>query len=232
MQSYRAPKILFLPATFIRDSPGEDVIMIPSTFTNSVSSEIVIDDGGFGGREDDDESGSDDDLPNIFGSMSKYNDTGLTVQLDEIPKFFVDSNSWISGTNLLCWSCSNSFDGRPWFVPIAWTKRMVPKTAKADYEEENAPIVLVERKVMEVYGNFCGPACTVRYINDFNDEKIINIDQIMRLFKVLYKMMTGCDATDITKAEKHTRMQQYCGPGGCTVGEYRQMNNHRPNGKK
>ncbi|MEM3062320.1 MAG: hypothetical protein QW303_02055 [Nitrososphaerota archaeon] len=136
-------------------------------------------------------------------------------QFDSIPAFYTTYESWIKSTNLLCWSCSNKFDGMPWFIPIGLMKQKITKNDK-----------VVEVIARQVYGNFCTPFCACRYINRIEDSRIRKWECKNMLIK-LYNEITGNNVPDIPEAEDKTIMMQYCGPHGITVQEFRLRNEQK-----
>lgn len=163
---------------------------------------------------------------------------------DSIPEYFVNRESWIKSTNLLCWYCNNKVEDIPWFIPISAQNIIIeccdtyenidtidysPTSQVGSfnfYEEGNCQN---EVSAIKVHGNFCSPFCVKKYINGVKDTVIDDDDlwQINRLLLKIYKELTGLDIIDIPEADDKTKMKQYCGKAGITIQEYKYINRRK-----
>lgn len=120
------------------------------------------------------------------------------ITYDKIPKYFTCEKSWITKTNLKCWSCDCNFHNVPIFVPTALEK-------SDDIDN------ICGR--MDVLGNFCSWNCASLYINTYfsGSDKW----EKKELLKLLYKILTGTTITEIPPAPHKTSMRQYGGSKTC-----------------
>ena len=113
----------------------------------------------------------------------------------KIPPLFTGVADWPTSTNLLCWSCSFSFDGPPRFIP--------------KYIQENGQ----SEVVVGVQGNFCTFNCAGLYI-DTHYPRAANPQKHFRLrenLSILYYLVTGCRVTHIPAAPPVTQLRKYGG---------------------
>jgi hypothetical protein len=86
-------------------------------------------------------------LTGVFDfSESTVQANTTSKQYSQIPKRFTSVATWPKNTNLLCWSCGNSFSDYPKFVA------MNPEIKNGD-------------DICDVKGNFCRWPCASNYID-------------------------------------------------------------------
>jgi len=197
--------------------------------SNKIEDEIITDD-------------SEDMIDKINASNTKGSKPMLynckedeIIQYDEIPRYFLDMNSWVKNTNLLCWTCGNGVAKSPWFIPLALDRRLILADA-TKYDDitaiSDAAVLASNKKfrevsVMTVYGNYCTIYCAQRYIIKVDDDKIINKQECERLLKRLYEIRNGHAIDEIPISEDKTKMMQYCGPHGMSAEEFRICNENK-----
>ncbi len=239
MDEYRKPYILFLAGVFVNDI-GEPEISIAEK-----SEKIIFQESPSGPVDPD--IGFDSDLdhehePETILITSKQDTSDQIQNYNDIPKYFSNKKSWPTTTNLLCWNCSNRVPGIPWFVPLAWIKKVFVNDMELEnqvyfntgVEEEASEIsdsslltngqTVKEEKVFISHGNFCSPLCVKRYIKYNKDPKITNIWESIRLLGLLYREMTNTNCKEIPEAEDCRTMSKFCGPGGLSEKQYCELN--------
>jgi hypothetical protein len=208
--------------------------------------------GEFSGDEYDFSEAEDNDVFTIpeapTVNMQSYDDIFSTYglenvsdeQFDEIPDYYVNKDSWIKSTNLLCVSCSNKIQGMPMFIPISWHKRLVTKQVdRYDNEDEYAAAELdelnnivntesakhvVEERAMKVYRLTCNERCAVYYINHVRDDNITNQRESLQMLKELVQDIRDVTVNSIKEGLDKNIMMQYKGPSGVSAQTFREMN--------
>lgn len=128
---------------------------------------------------------------------SKIMDT--QSKFDKIPSVFVNLETYVKSTNLLCWNCHLPVKGRPCF-------RAVSINPLGNGHNSFTP-----------RGNFNHFACVRRYIDVHTKDLGDRLNEIAML-KLVYEQYTGEKAIDIKPAPPHTEMEQY--GGKLTPAEY------------
>jgi hypothetical protein len=114
------------------------------------------------------------------------------MPMDKIPSVFTGLDSWPAHSNLRCWSCTFTFDGRPSFVPT--------------YLRENASGGLE----VGVLGNTCTFNCAELMIETSGlppEER----QRMQENLCVVYFLFTGHHVTRIKPAPPKTKLHQYGG---------------------
>jgi hypothetical protein len=231
MDEYRKPYILFLAGVFMND--GNDNIALESLGLADKSEQINI-----GDEEQSGDAQNEDDSILITGMNDKENQN-----YTEIPKYYTNRKTWPTGTNILCWCCHNRVRGIPWFVPLAWIKKVFVDDLEIENQiyfntegkedevseiSDNAILTngqtVHEGKVFIPHGIFCGPMCVKRYIKYVKDPKISNIWETIKLLSVLYKEITGGICNEIPEAEDPHIMAKFSGSGGISEKQYIDLN--------
>jgi hypothetical protein len=131
------------------------------------------------------------------------------IVYDKIPSTFKNMGTWITSTNLLCWSCDCVFYSIPIFVPTAI--KCGPSGTCSNH------INIVDD--MDTLGNFCSWNCASSYIDcNFKGSRKWEIHEFL---KMLYTVFTKKTIPQITASCDKTTMVQY--GGAKTRQEYRKM---------
>ena len=113
---------------------------------------------------------------------------------DKIPPVFTDVNSWLTSTNLKCWTCDRKFYNMPIFIPTALGGSSIPGKVCGH---------------MDTLGNFCSWNCACSYINLFFKGRIKW--ERHEFLKLLYKIFTGDSIDEIIPSPPKVSMRQYGG---------------------
>jgi len=148
---------------------------------------------------------------------------------DDVKQFFISKEKWITKTNLLCWHCTNSFNGAPWFIPLQINKKLVTGDSGfcsefSDYEILSSQDDIREIKIYVVFGNFCGPCCAKSYLEYSKDPELSNKWQCNELLKELFFIFYGIKIVEIPTAENPRRQRKFCGTIGITEQQYFEIN--------
>jgi hypothetical protein len=120
----------------------------------------------------------------------------------EIPKKFIDVESWPKFTNLKCWCCSRFFTTYPKFIPTNPEKTQSGK------------------EICDPLGNFCEWNCPIRHIEkEFPKEQQKDAIELVLIFQ---EKFTGKRREKIMGSPDKTKMQQYCGIKGITEKQYQE----------
>lgn len=113
---------------------------------------------------------------------------------DRIPAHFTTLGEWPERSNLRCWACSFTFDGRPWFAP----------TRIADSRPGHVRI--------GAEGCFCSASCAALFILELSgassDRRWARLEALL----FVYFLFTGVRVSHIPPAPRVTLMQEYGGP--------------------
>jgi hypothetical protein len=236
--------ILFLPSVFPENCPNEEEMLqslsvVDEDEMESDSSESIIESEIIEMMTSDDSSNMDSRLtvmPNLFSAVDQ------NIEYETLPNYFTDLESWPKSTNRLCWLCSNSILGPPWFVAIQLLKRAVPiarnedaptdistfiPSAEENFESLELPTKMKDVPALKVHGCFCSPYCVKRYILYVKDTKISNHWEAIKLLNIEYEYFIGKEVQDIPEADDPMIQIQYSGPCGITPQEYRRRNDQR-----
>jgi len=127
----------------------------------------------------------------------------ISDEYDSIPNHYYGKDSWVSRTNIPCWTCYNKCPSQPWFVPININK--IVKNGK-------------EVDVIETYGTFCFATCVMSFIRRY-PEKINNHWTSEMLLIRIYKEWIG-DVVIIPESEDPFIKKCFIGESGITDKEY------------
>ena len=119
-------------------------------------------------------------------TISKY----IYPNYDKIPYIFNSIDDWPCGTNLHCWSCGFTFDGKPIFVPT--------------YIRENSHTGIE----FGVKGNMCTFNCAARWI--ISNGNVEDIWKHQDNLNILYFLFTG-KHIQIKPAPEKTCLKKYGG---------------------
>jgi hypothetical protein len=183
--SHNVPKILFIKGVFKKDCLTDDL------FTNKILENAHISDIS---KEDITNLNESNNISTGFMSeMTQY------TNYEKLPTSFYGLNSWPQRTNIHCWHCTLSFDGRPVFIPkvIEPTPSKDTSISKKEYN-------------ISVYGVFCSFACANTYINTRNYGIADKIDNINKL-KFLYKLFNNVKMTDIVNSPNPYKLKKFGG---------------------
>jgi len=120
------------------------------------------------------------------------------IKYDNLPKYYIDKDTWIETTNLCCLYCGITIGENPW-----------PYITSA---EENANL----QTVYEVNGLFCSPPCIKNYINPQHE-------QALRLTIKVVSKLIGITCEDIPRGENKQQLIRYSGIG-LTDKEFKENN--------
>lgn len=155
-------------------------------------------------------------VEDFFHERLLHDSSNENKMYDKIPMIFTGISKWVKSTNLLCWTCTRSFKGRPWFEP----QSIDPMNNSVSKFSTNIPLKNISKKhefCISIKGNFCSPNCVMRYILNYTRDMSDRLNKIAML-NFVYELFTGVSIHDIQPAPHHTEMIQY---GGCmTVQEY------------
>ena len=156
-----------------------------------------------------------------------------TENYNSIPKYYYNYKTWLSKTNLLCWSCNLGVTGKPWFLPKGRISKSINKIVLLNLTPDNINDLALPQSgqtteviLTQVEGNFCSPFCTMYYFNHtlskFSNET--KRGDIEKLLLDLYYDFVGVRVEQIPEAEDKTIMKQYCGNHGKTEEEFIKIN--------
>jgi hypothetical protein len=141
----------------------------------------------------------DDAMSVDYDNIETYDDN-----FEKIPKYFYDASSWKISTDIKCWHCSCNFSTRPYFIPMNILKLPI-QTDKG----------IVEKKVIEVYGNFCSLNCAMAYIVYIKDHNLgddyIKRKEYEKMLLKLFHIFNGYKINYIVPSPSKTIMIQYGG---------------------
>lgn len=159
---------------------------------------------------------------------------------DTIPKYFIDSKSWLQRTNLLCCYCHDNISGIPIPIPLNRQKILITDNIGNDnpfvslveneYNEKDEHLVFNsqnnrEVKVYKIHNIVgCDITCIGNYIRKVNDHFITNKREVLQMTLSVYKEITGHKIYDIPDKDLWIVMEQYSGSCGQTRAEYRNKN--------
>lgn len=130
---------------------------------------------------------------------------------DKIPMIFTDLESWPKTTNLLCWNCSRSFKGRPWFEPQSIDPLHKGKPGEfISSTKLNRSGLRDNSYCINVKGCFCSPNCVMRHIMIFAKDLADQLNKIAMLL-FLYEIFVGQKVINIQPAPLLTDRVQYGG---------------------
>lgn len=135
---------------------------------------------------------------------NKEKDSNKSVYTN-IPKCFIDVESWPKESNLRCWECDQLNDSYPKFIPC------------------NIETIYCNGKtkqICETYGHFDTWNCAISYIlKEFPQNKKWDTLQLLYIFESKF---SNNRKKKIPKAPPKTIMKQYCGDKGITIQEYKE----------
>lgn len=194
--------VMFLEGILPEDCPDEEEVLneidTPADYASSTDEEVI---------SSDESAGMPDVGEELMEQISDY---------DELPEFFTTLDDWPKTVNLLCCCCSNRIRGRPWFIPLSFSK-IVNKAGK-------------EVMAYRVHKCFDNEFCMMRYLNRVYDDHVNPHNsrdrkwELTRFIHDIYFIFTGKKVIKIPEAEDPLIQIQYHGPKGITAKEYRERN--------
>jgi hypothetical protein len=143
----------------------------------------------------------------------------------ELPNIYTDIDNWPKSTNLACWYCSLCFKGKPWFIPVAWTRGVIDRE-KVTYDINlNFPQSdqCIETTIIRTDGNFCSPFCAKRYIEEYKKYTPNIRKKNINMLHYQCEQFLGYNPNYIPSAPDKTKMKKYCGESGITESEYQKL---------
>ena len=129
-------------------------------------------------------------------------DDNTYISYASLPEYYISLEQWPTHTNLQCCSCDLAFRGIPWFIALGKT-------------------TIKTQKAMLVYKVFCTPFCTMWYINNVKDHRLINKWDIIEMLHEFCSGVLGKRVEYIPEAQSKYNMIQYVGSDGITAQEFR-----------
>ena len=120
----------------------------------------------------------------------------------EMPKKFVNVESWIPMSNLKCWECDQ--------IPISYPK-FIPVNPEVDKDGND---------ICDVYGHFCEWNCAVRYAMKELAEQQQSWDTLQLIY-LFESKFSGQKKVKIMPCPPKTLMKEYCGQSGLTTKQWR-----------
>jgi len=128
------------------------------------------------------------------------------AKYEQIPTTFIDANTFVKQTNLLCWHCGLSFNCAPRFVALDF-HRFINSAG-------------VESREWIIEGNFCSWACAAAYIDvTYSDSKKWALQQNLALIR---SQIDSVPVLPIQCAPARISMRAYCGGIGISQQEFEQ----------
>lgn len=125
------------------------------------------------------------------------------IVYDQLPDWFIvgQRNHWPAWCNLRCASCTLTFQGQPWFIPVEMKQQAV--------EDQQRPGCTRMAQVFKRKLVTCTPNCSVTYIE--THMKGEQAAQAKELLVHLYFAVHGARVHLIPPAPRHTELQAYGG---------------------
>jgi len=128
--------------------------------------------------------------------VEKNKETQPQTVYTEIPKKFTGVESWITFSNLKCWTCDRKPTTYPKFIPLS--------------PEKDA----LGNDVCDVEGHFCEWNCVIRYIlTEYPPSYQPDLLESVILFESKF---SGIRKAKIQPSPPKTEMKDYCGKQGLT----------------
>lgn len=126
------------------------------------------------------------------------------VQYSKPPTRFTGVASWPRTTDLKCWTCDQLSSSYPCFIPMHYT------------EADGQP-------TCDAYGNFDKWPCVIRFIN--REYPAADCWDMHKAIVKIESLFTGLPPRKkIPEAPPKWLMEQYCGTGGLTLQQWRDLN--------
>lgn len=185
-------------------------------------------------------------FPNKSHNQFKKNFNDIQVY-DPVPKYFINTKSWIKSTNLLCCFCHDNIRGVPYPIALGQCKTLIPENEESrenfislitpdklnDQNPDKASDdhllfscqTMKEVKAYSLHNILCcDVVCVGNYIRKISDSKITNKRESLQMSISIYGEISGETIDDVPEKELWTVMKQYCGNTGQTRNEYREKN--------
>lgn len=156
--------------------------------------------------------------------MDKYKTTEpvpeVIQKVDEdyggLPSYYTCIGEWPESTKLICWHCAQSFNTRPYFLPLQINNSSLPRS-------ESTTEIYVE-------GCFCHISCVGAYMEwYFKDDidRALGKWTAIEILKGLYYEWTGKLLADIPIADPPQIRKVFCGNKGISDEEYNRSNEEK-----
>lgn len=137
----------------------------------------------------------------------------------QIPSTFINCETFISRTNLLCWHCSLPFGGIPRFIAIDFRPingaQIPPRSLSTSCAESPRNPAQCE---WNIEGNFCSWACASAYIDThYKGSKNWTLQHNLAIVRAQFE---SCPILPVRPAPARTVMRAYCGACGMSQQEY------------
>lgn len=204
IKSNKVPKILFIRGVFKKDCLNDDIF---DRKYNENASIVDIN-------------------SNILNDEQYQLDNLLITNYEKLPPIFNSIETWKKKTNLLCWSCTLSFNTIPVFIP----KVIEPMSTKdqTEFEKYSNTVSKTNSKSnsktnqkfsISVYGVFCTFGCAIHYIESHN-YSITDRTEAKCKLKILHKLYYNKDMKDISYYPSPSQMKKF--GGDLTDEEYKE----------
>lgn len=129
-------------------------------------------------------------------------DNDELVVFDRLPDHYIVAlpGLWPASCNLRCLSCTLTFQGKPWFIPVDFKNIQVPDPCSGQ---------MVSTPAFKRRGVTCSPNCAVTFIETYYD--VEKQAQFKELLVHLHHAMTGQRVVHIEKAPSHLELRSYHG---------------------
>ena len=235
MEDFRS-HILFIPGIFVEDCNLEKINNNYMDFSmiKPENIDLIEEDENFSDIEDEDESQISKELK-LDELLDSY-EVKENIIYDTIPKYFINNNSWIKTTNLLCCYCHDKIKNTPMPIALGKNKILIPEnddineTIISLTDKVDDHLLFCSQTMKEVIAYkihnvlCCDISCVGNYIRKVTDLKIINKRESIQMSISIYKEIIKENIEDIPEKDLWIVMEQYCGSTGQKRSEYREKN--------
>lgn len=190
----RTPKILFIRNIFIDDCIHIDD-NIDTKLLNRTDSKKYV------------------DIKNISNlNTTRLMDLTTCTQQKEYnkhPRVYENLDTWPTSTNLLCWYCTNQFNGRPIFIPQV----IEPNVHNLYINAKNDHLIMGKSDTtfkIEAEGICCRWGCAISYIRETTKDLTKFIEKKNNLY-YLYKLWNGHFPQHIPEAPNKYMQKKFGG---------------------